>query len=348
MAKKSSAPSTTWRDIIAGAKAGKAAPVTILMGEESYYIDLITEAFERHFIPEGDRDFNQLILYGADTDIETVVSGAQQYPFMSDRRLVILKEAQSMERAKQQLDKLEGYVKHPNTSTALVIVYKAEPLGATSKLIKAASKGLAVIYTSNPLKEYQVASPVRDYCREKGVGIDEKAIEMLVVFAGNSLSKLFGEIDKLTVAGGADMKRITPDMVEKNIGFSKEYNNFELVKALSFKDYASAMRIVSNFASNPRQNPTVVTVGMIFNFFSKVCIAHFNPDKSDSALMGVLKLRNSYALDEVRRGMAAYNPAQAVKAISAIREMDAKSKGIDSTQNEHDLLRELIFRLMIV
>ncbi len=345
MAKKSALPSLSWRDIIAGVKSGKAAPVTIIMGEEAYYLDLITEAFEKNYIAEEDRDFNQLVLYGADTDIETVVSGAQQYPFMSDRRLVILKEAQSMDRAKQQLDRLEGYVSHPNPQTALLIVYKGEPLGASSKLIKAASKGQAVLFTSNPLKDYQIAGPVRDYCRDRGVGIDEDAIELLKASAGNSLSKLFGEIDKLLVAGASKTKRITLDLVEDNIGISKEFNNFELVNAISVRDYPKAMRIVENFASNPRQNPTVVTVATLFNFFSKIVIAHFNADKSDAALMGALKLRNNYALAEVRRGLAAFNPTQAVRAVSALREMDAKSKGIESTQNEHALLRELIFRL---
>lgn len=348
MAKKTSASSLSWRDIITGVRSGKVAPVTIIMGEEAYYLDLITAAFEQEYIAEEDRDFNLLVLYGADTDIETVVSGAQQFPFMSDRRLVILKEAQSMDRAKQQLDRLEGYVKHPNPQTALLIVYKSDPLGATSKLIKAAAKGGAVVYTSNPLKEYQLAGPIRDYCREHGVGIDENAIEMLKAFTGNSLSKLFGEIDKLIVAGGPSTRRITLGMVEENIGISKEFNNFELVNAISSRDYPKAMRIVENFASNPRQNPTVVTVATLFNFFSKLVLAHFSPDKSDQGLMGVLKLRSSYQLADVRRGMAAFNASQSVKAISALRELDTKSKGIDSTQNEHDLLRELVFRVFIL
>lgn len=346
MAKKDSSSSLTWRDIVNATRhPDSLAPVYLLMGEEPYYLDLVTEAFERNVIPEEDKDFNFLSLYGAETDIESVVSGAQQYPFMADRRLVILKEAQAMDRAKTQLDRLEGYVAHPNPGTVLVVVYKGDNLNATSRLMKVASKSGAVIFKSAKVKDYQLGGPIRDYCQQKKVGIDDGAAELLAAYLGNSLEKLFGEIDKLIIAGGPGLTRINAAMVQENIGISKEFNNFELVRSIGRRDYPQTMRIVDYFARNARNNPTAMTVATLFNYFCRICIAHFNHDKSDMGLTGVLQLKNPSALREVKDGMRVFNPTQCVKIISAIREMDTRSKGIDSTQNEYDLLRELIFRI---
>ncbi len=347
MAKKTT-PELTWREILTGIRKGTPAPVYILMGEEAYFIDLIVDALEKEVIAEEDRDFNQTVLYGAETDVETVVTTAQQYPFMAERRLVILKEGQAMDRAKSQLDKLEGYVSHPNPTTTLAIVFKGDNLTATSRLLKAAAKSGAVVFKSKPVKDYQLAGPIRDYCQSKRVSIDDRASEMLVAFVGNSLSKLFSEIDKLLIGAGPGCQRITLEMVEENIGVSKEFNNFELVKAVSVRDYAKAMTIVENFASNPKANPLVLTISMLFRFFSSLCIAHFNPDKSDQALMGVLQLKNVYALQEIKTGMRMYNAKQTVECISALRDTDCRSKGIDANQNDYALLRELIFRFFTV
>lgn len=348
MAKKAAAPRLTWREIIAGIKAGNFAPVYILMGEEPYYLDKIAETLEEKVVAPEDRDFNQLVLYGAETDVESVVRGAQQYPFMCDRRLVILKEAQAMDRAKTQLDKLEGYVSRPNTQTVLVIVYKGDSLSSTSKLMKAAAKSGAVVYNSKALKEHELSGPVADYCRAKGVTMDRGTIDLLTAFVGNSLTKLFSEIDKLIISAGPGCKVLTADMVRASTGLSKDFNNFELVNAICRRNYAQAMGIVDSFSSNPKANPVVVTIGILFRFFSQLCVAHFNADKSDQALMGVLELRNAYALRDIRDGMRMYNASQCVAIISAIREADCHSKGIESAQNEYAILRELIFRIFTV
>lgn len=348
MAKNTSAPKLTWREIMASIKAGNFAPVYILMGEEPYYLDKISELLEEKVVAPEDRDFNQLVMYGADSDIESVVAGAQQYPFMSDRRLVMLKEAQAMDRAKAQLDKLEGYVSHPNSQTVLVIVYKGDSLPATSKIMKAAVKSGAVVYNSKALKDYELSGPVADYCRGKGVNMDRGTIDLLTAYVGSSLSKLFSEIDKLLIAAGPDSKVLTAEMVRANIGLSKEFSNYELVNAICRRNYAQAMGIVDNFSSNPKANPVVVTIGILFRFFSQLCVAHFNADKSDQALMGVLELKNVYALREIKDGMRMFNAGQCVSIISAIRDADCQSKGIDSAQNEYSILRELIFRIFTV
>lgn len=343
MAKKSAGPS--FRDVIGDVKKGNFAPVYILMGEEAYYIDEIAKCLENNVIDEADRDFNSIVYYGSDTEIGAVIASAQQYPVMSDRQLVILKEAQTMQNSKAQIDKLASYVAHPNKSTVLVIVYKGDALPSTSKLLKAAKESEAIVFRSDKLRDYQLSGPISDYCASKGMGIDEKAISLLCDYIGNPLSKLFGEIDKLIVAAGNDVRRISPDLIEKNIGISKDFNTFELVKALARKDYPKSMMIVEYFSRNPRQNPGVMIVATVFSFFSKLFIATVTRDKTDASLMSALELKSSFALKDYRDGLQHYNARMALGAIHAIREYDAQSKGIGSTQNEYELLKELIFKI---
>lgn len=346
MAKKSSGP--TFRDIMGSIKKGQFVPVYILTGEEPYYLDEIARALEHNVIDEADRDFNSMIYYGADTDIGSVIASAQQYPVMSDRQLVMLKEAQTMSNAKNQLDKLASYVMRPNLSTVLVVVYKGDALPASSKLMKAANGDTAVTFRSDRLRDYQLAGPIADYCASKGMGIDDKAVALLCDYIGNPLGKLFGEIDKLIVAAGNDVKRISPELIERNIGISKDFNTFELVKALARKDYQKSMMIVDYFSKNPRQNPGVMIVATLFSFFSKLFVAAVTKDKSDASLMEALELKTPYALRDYRDGLQRYNARMALGAVHALREYDAQSKGIGSTQNEYDLLKELIFKLFTI
>ncbi len=325
-------------------KKHKFAPVYLLMGEEAFYIDQITKALENNVVDEADRDFNSMTYYGADSDIGSVIASAQQFPVMADRQIVLLKEAQTMNQAKAQLDKLASYVSRPNGTTVLVVTYKGESLPATSALMKAAAKSDAVVFKSEKLKDYQLAGPIMDYCASKGVGIDDKAVSLLCDYIGNPLSKLFGEIDKLIVAGGKELTRITSETIERNIGISKDFNTFELVKAVAMKDYPKAMMIVDYFSRNPKQNPGVMIVASLFNFFSKLFIATITRDKSDASLMDALDLKSPFALKDYRAGLQYYNARMALAAIHALRDHDCMTKGIGSTQNEYDLLKELIFK----
>lgn len=342
MAKKSSGPS--FREIMTDIKKGKFAPVYLLMGEEDYYIDQLTRALVGNVVDEIDRDFNSITFYGADSDIGSVIGSAQQFPVMAERQLVMLKEAQTMTQAKHQLDKLASYVSRPNPSTVLVVTYKGESLAATSALMKAAARSECVVFKSEKLRDYQLSGPIMDYCASKGLGIDDKAVSLLCDYIGNPLSKLFGEIDKLIVACGNGVKRISPDLIEKNIGISKDFNTFELVKAVGMKDYPKSIMIVEYFSRNPKQNPGVMIVASLFNFFSKLFVAAVTRDKSDASLMDALDLKSPYALKDYRAGLQHYNARMALAAIHAIREHDCKSKGIGSTQNEYELLKELIFK----
>lgn len=340
----------SYRDILDSIRQRNFASVYILMGEEPYYIDLIVDALESNVVKEENRAFDHLVFYGADADLDVVMASAQQYPVMGDRQLVIFKEAQSFPGNKTQLDKFAPYILQPNQKGVFVIAYKGDNLSATSALMKAAAKSgdRVVVFKSPKIKDYQLAAPIKDYCRMKKIVIEEQAVQVLIEYIGNSLQNLFGEIDKLIVAAGTGVKRITAAMVEENIGISKEFNNFELTKALSLKDYPKTMRILEYFRKNPKNNPTVMTTAVLFKFFSQLVVAHFTPDKSDRALMEALQLKNQYALREIRDALNMYSSRQSLAAISALRDFDCKSKGIGSMQNEYDLQRELIFKIFTV
>lgn len=336
--------SLSFRDIITGVNKDDFAPVYILMGEEDFYIDKIVEAIESKAVIEEDKDFNQNIYYGVDADMETVIAACQQLPVMAPRRLVLLKEAQSKQMAKTALEKLAPYVSNPNKAAVFVIAFKGDNLNATSSLMKSASKSNAIIFKSEKVKDYQLPNHLKDYCSSRKTGIEDKAVELLCNYIGGPLSKLFGEVNKLIQINGPG-KKITVDDIEKNIGISKDFNNFELTSALAVKNYPKAIQIIKYFESNPKMNPTVMTTSTLFNFFSKLVIAHYLPDKSDESIKNAFGIRFQNQLNEIKTGMRNYNAYRAVNAIHALREFDVKSKGVNSYQNEYSLLTELIFKL---
>ncbi len=340
----------SYREVLDRIKKKDFSKVYLLMGEEPYYIDLIVDALERNVVKEENQAFDQLIFYGADSDLDVVVGSARQYPVMGDRQLVILKEAQTCPGSKTQLDKLASYVANPNTQGVFVLAYKGDNLSATSALMKAAAKAgdSVTVFKSPKIRDYQLSGPIKDYCKMKKIGIEEGAVQILIEYIGNSLQKLFGEIDKLIVGAGQGAQRITAEMVEENIGISKEFNNFELTKAVSAKDYPKTLRILDYFRKNPKNNPSVMTTAVLQKFFSQIVVGHFTADKTDRGLMEALQLKTPYALKEIREGLRMYTPRQSMAAISALRDFDCKSKGIGSHQNEYDLQRELIFKIFTI
>lgn len=342
MAKKSA--STGFREVLIDITKGNFAPVYLLMGDEDYFIDRIVDALESGVVPEDEKDFNSATYYGADVDVRQVISRAQQFPLMSDKQLVMLKEAQAMERAKTNLEKLVPYVKHANDSTVLVIVFKGDSLATTSQLVKTVQAEGGIVFKSDRLKDYQLSGPLSDYCREKKVRIDDKSKALLCEYIGSPLSKLFGEVDKLIVAAGENGE-VTPDLIESIIGISKEFNSFELIKALSMRDYPKSMRIIDYFARNPKQNPGVMITATLFNYFSKLFIAAIAKDKSDNGLMQELDLKSSYSLTDYKTGLRNYKAGAIDAIIHAIRNHDVMTKGVGSNQNEFELLRELIFKV---
>lgn len=336
-----------FQSILKEIKAKKTAPVYILMGEEPYYLDRITDCLEHSIVAEEDKEFDLQTLYGADSDAGMILESATQYPFVSPLRLVIVKEAQSMVRAKAELDKLASYVANPNKSTVLAIVFKGDKLNATSSLLKAAKKNNEIVIFESPkIKDYKVPGIVKSYCAANKINMDDSAIEVLVANVGASLEKLFAEIEKLRVAMKDSEKRITADMVHDHIGISKEFNNFELVKALATRNYFSSINIIKHFEENPKEHPTILIVAIVFRLFQQLLLAAFSTDKSDKGLMEAAQLKNAYALSEIKTGLRNYNASQLVKAIRLIREFDTKSKGINSYQKEYPLLQELVCNLL--
>lgn len=345
MAKKIN--TSSYKEIMTEIRKNHFSPVYLLMGNEDYYIDKIADALEHLVVEDDEKDFNASISYGADTDIRQVIARAQQYPVMADRQLVMLKEGQTMFNSKNQLEKLVSYVNKPNPNTVLVIIYKGDSLADSSGFLKAMNDSGFIILKSERPKDPQLAGHVGEYCREKGIGIDDKGVSLLCEYIGSPLSKLFGEIDKLAVAAGSS-KQITADLIQSLIGISKEYNTYELTKVISNRDYQASMRMLNYFSKNSKQNPGVIIIATLFKYFSKLFIASIAKDKSDQSLMRELDLKNNYALIEYRNGMRNYRLGQIDAIIHAIRETDTKSKGIGSTHNEYDLLKELIYKIFSV
>lgn len=337
---------TAFAGLCADIRARRFAPVYVLMGEEPYYPDRIAALLEQTVVAEADRDFNSYVYYGADTSPEIVVGTAQQLPMMTDRQLVVLKEAQAMVNAKRQLDKLAPYVERPNPKTVLVIVFKGDVLSPTSKLMKAVAGSGGVVFVGERMRDYQMAGAVKAYAKEAGLTIDDKAAAMLASYVGEDLSRMAGEIDKLAVALPAGSRAIDAAAIERNIGISKEFNIYELSAAVASRDFAKAMKIADYFGRNTKTYPMPPTVSALFNLFSKAAVALWSTDRSDAAMMKALQARSAYALRDVKATMQAYTPAQIVRAIHALRQADCRSKGIDSNQPDAELLRELIFNLM--
>lgn len=319
---------------------GKLSPVYLLHGEEGYYIDRLVKMFEA-VIPEGDRDFNLYTLYAPEVSPAQVMDTCRRYPMMADRQVVILKEAQSVPAT--YLTSLIPYIEAPAQTTVFVICSR----GAQAKgkeLFSKISAGGGCVFESRKLTDRTIGPAISEFIKEKGLTIEPKALAMLRDYVGSDLSRIYNEVDKLTVTLG-NGAMITPESIERNIGVSKDYNNFELVAAVSQHNEAKAFKIIDYFRHNPKNNPTVVTGTVLFNFFSNLLLCLYTPDKSDSALCAALGFRSPYQLIDLRAGLRWYNAWHTIEIISAIRRFDAQSKGVDSRQDPYDLLHDLVFHI---
>ena len=317
------------------------APVYLLHGEEGYYIDALVDEFDK-ILGDDEKAFNQNTLYAPDVEPAAVSELCHRMPMMADRQVVILKEAQAVPAAK--LNKLAAYAGSPSPTTILVICCRGAEAKAKD-LIKAINSAKGVVFESKKLKDYQVPAAIAGYIKNKGLTAEQKSLEMLCEFIGNDLSRLHNEIDKLAGILGPGAA-VTPEAIERNIGISKEYNTFELVDALAVKDAAKVFRIIAYFRSNPKSAPLVMVTTNVFNFFADLLVAYYSPDRGDSALMALFKLRHPLQLRRYREGMARYNPFQLIEIISAIRDFDTKSKGVGSRQNEHRLFHDLMYHIL--
>lgn len=331
----------TFDTIRSDIKAGRIAPVYLLHGEEGYFIDELVKVL-MNVLPPQDRDFNTYVLHAPETSMSAVMDLCHRVPMMAERQLVILKEAQ-MIRA-DQLNKLHLYVSDPVKSTIFVIVCR----GAQAKgkdLLAACRRVGAVMFESRKVAEYNAPALISSYIRTKGLSAEAKAVEMIRDFVGTDLTRLYGEIDKLALLLPPNAT-ITPEVVEKNIGISREYNAFELVDALAVCNAPKAFRILQYFRANPKAASLVMVSASVFGFFADLLTAHFAADKSDHGIAEELGLRNTFAVKRIRAGLNNYSAVRVVEILSAIRRYDAMSKGVDSRQSDQQLFYDLVYHIL--
>ncbi len=320
-------------------------PVYILHGDEPYYTEKIIDVFENDVLSSADRSFNQFVLFGKDITIGTLLSYAKRFPMMAERQLIIVKEAQDIPGldTKEQTKYLEDYFLHPLSSTILVLGFKSL-LDERKSYVKSAEKR-GVIVPSKKLYDNKIPDWIADYCHKKGVKISPKAIQMLAESVGNDLKRLAGEIEKILL-NLTVKQEITAEVVERFVGVSKEYNIFEFQKAILQRNILKANQIASHFAANPKENPLVAVIIILFNFFSKLLMVHATKDKSEQALAKLLGV-NPYFTKDYLLGIRNFSVGQTVQIIKYLRLADAQSKGIDSgSQSEGELLRELVFKIL--
>lgn len=321
-------------------KAGNIKPIYFFMGEEPYYIDKLTEFIEDNVLTEDEKGFNQMVLYGRDTSVEEVVSNAKRYPMMAERQVVIVKEAQELSRT---IEKLVAYVENPQPTTVLVFAFKYKTLDKRKKVTKLLAKQ-GVVFESKKLYENQVGDWIKRVLSGQGYGIEPKAAAMLVEFLGTDLSKISNELDKLKIILPKGHS-ITPNDIEENIGISKDFNVFELRKAIGEKNQLKAYQIAEYFAQNPKDNPLVLTTGLIFGFFSQLLQYHGLKDKSKQNVASTLRI-NPFFVSDYDVAFRNY-PMKKVSAIVAkLREIDVKSKGVGANAiPQHDLLKEMLYTI---
>ena len=332
----------TYEGIIRELQAKQYRPVYYLMGDEAFYIDKIADYIIDNVLTDTEKEFNQTILYGADVDAATIINAAKRYPMMSEYQVIVVKEAQAV----HNMEELVFYLQKPLQSTILVLCHKHGSLDKRKKLAAEIEK-VGVLYESKKLKEAQLPAFIAAYIKQKGFDIDQKATAMLAEFVGTDLSRLVGEMEKLIITSLKNSTKITPEQIEKNIGISKDYNNFELRSALVEKDVLKANKIVKYFEENPKTNPIQMTLSLLFGFYSNLMMAYYAPEKSEQGIAAFLGLKFSWQAREYMAAMRKYSGIKTMQIISEIRTTDAKSKGVEnSSLSDGDLLRELVFKIL--
>ncbi|WP_455627785.1 DNA polymerase III subunit delta [Parabacteroides chinchillae] len=332
-----------FEEICRNITAKKFQPVYVLMGDEPFFMDRITDLLIDSVLEESERDFNQIIMYGADTDASAIINAARRFPMMSNYQLIVVREAQMV----RDIELLTNYVKNPLASTVLVINYKYKNLDRR-KSLAAATEKTGVLFESKKVPDYKMPTFIISLMKQRAIDIDMKASQMLSDFLGNDLSRLNKELDKLAILlPEKGLKRITPEMIEQNIGISKEYNNFELIKALASKDILKANRIAQYFEKNPKNNPIQMTLPVLFNYFSNLLICYYTKDRSEAGLMAALGLRGNFQVKDYITGLRNYPAMKVFNLIGDIRTTDARSKGVEnSSATDSDLLKELLFKIL--
>ncbi len=315
-------------------------PVYFLMGEETYYIDVIADNLEESVLTDTEKEFNLTILYGKDTDIPDIISTAKRYPMMASHNIVIVREAQHL----KDIEALMPYVEKPLDSTILVICYKYKTLDKRTRFYKSISNA-GVVYNSKKLYDNQVPAWIAGYVKQNGYRIGPAALQLLADHLGTDLGKIVNEVKKLFInlEKGSE---ITPLVIEENIGISKDFNMFEFQNALGAKNKQKAYQITKYFADNPRSNPFVMTTGILYQFFSKVLLYHSLKDKSQKNAASELNVHPFFIKDFIQAAKN-YSPNRIVEIFSQLRTYDLKSKGLGNETTDHgELVKELTYKIL--
>ncbi|HEU4718192.1 MAG TPA: DNA polymerase III subunit delta [Bacteroidia bacterium] len=326
--------------ILSDLKKKNYKPVYFLTGEEPYFIDVISDYVEKNVLDENEKEFNQTVLYGRDTDVQTIIAEAKRYPMMSERQVLIVKEAQNV----RNIEDLEAYVEKPLDTTLLLVCYKYKTLDKRKSFGKTVAKH-GVLFESEKLRDYKIPEWVSTYLKEKNYSIGPKASQLLAEFLGSDLSKISNELDKLMINLPPGTE-ITAQHIQDNIGISKDYNTFELSDALSKRDVVRANRIVNYFASNSKDHPMPVTIAALYNYFVKVLRYHGLENKAKDSVARALGV-NPFFVNDYAAAARNY-PVGKLKAIfSFLREYDLRSKGVDNASAEDgDLMKEMVWKIL--
>lgn len=328
------------KKIVNDIKAGAIKPIYFLMGEEAYYIDKLAEYIENNILSEEERGFNQMVLYGKDVSVDDIISNAKRYPMMAEHQVIVVKEAQHLSRS---IENLAAYAENPQLSTVLVICYKYAKLDKRKKIYKAIQKS-GVLFESKKLYENQVSDWIRKVLAGSGYSITPKAAILLVEFLGTDLSKINNELEKLKIVI-PKTQEITPEAIEENIGISKDYNNFELKKALGERNVLKATTILNYFAQNPKDNPFVLTITLLNTFFTQLLQYHGLSDHSSKSVASALGI-NPYFVKEFQIAAKNYPMRKVSGIIAHLRELDVKGKGVGANLSQEDLLKDLLVKII--
>jgi DNA polymerase-3 subunit delta len=324
-------------NIVNDIKAGNIKPIYFLMGEEPYYIDRLSDYIEKNLLTEEEKGFNQTVLYGRDVTVEDIVSAAKRYPMMAERQVIIVKEAQDLAKS---IDKFESYASDPMPTTVLVLCYKYKTLDKRKKVTKLFEK-TGLVFESKKLYENQVGQWITRVLQAKKYSIEPKASAMLVEFLGTNLEKINNELEKLQIILPVGTT-ISANDIEENIGFSKDYNIFELRKAIGEKNQLKSYKIAQYFSENPKDHPLVMTTGMLFSFFVQLLQYHGLKDKNPKNVAALLKV-NPFFLKDYDVALRNYPMKKVSKIVTLLRDIDVKSKGVGSNSlPQHELLKEML------
>ena len=334
----------TYEGIMSDLKAGRYEPVYYLMGDESYYIDKISDYIAEHALQPEERDFNQTVMFGSDVTAAQVADAARRYPMMAERQVIIVKEAQNL----KQTDQLEKYFKTPVKSTVLVLCHKNGSIDGRKREYVKTIKAAGVLFESKKLRDRDLPPFIEKYLKQREVSIDQKSMQLIADSIGADLSRLTSELDKVILALPATDRRVTPQVVEDQLGVSKDFNAFELRDAIVNRQVFKANQIIKYFDENPKAGSIYSFLPMLFNYFQNLMIAFYAPNnKSQESVAEWLELRSPWAAKDYMTGMRNYSGMKVMQIISKIREIDAKSKGLDNPNTPPgELMKELIFYIL--